>query len=444
MVLPVARQNIDRWFTVGLLGVWVLIAVIQQPGWPMRLSRPFYLIPLWLAYASYQAVRVETDLRLIGGYVLFLAAALIYDYYRKDHRALVILTLTGILSFLGGAVMSIRILLVNPMAARLISTNGVGIAEYRDLSHSGVGDYRFTYGVALLLPFLVAISARAGRSLRLRLASSVCACFFAYYLYLATFAMSIYIMIAGTIIVLFYHIKLRRAKLMASLVLIAAGMVFLSSLGADLMSLISRNIKSPVLSTKASAIASFISGEKDAVSLAPARATLDRTSFDTFLDHPIIGVGSYYNIPGDDIALEHGIGSHSELFDTLARYGLVGVIIYLFIFLPLTFRAASEWKGTAYANTALAMWILLLLMYSSNVVSGLSEIGVTVLLLWPALPNAFAARGPVRLRFRLFVVPSAYHRAARRTDRGFDTQIGTGHVYQGPSRTQGPEFTPGL
>ena len=91
----------------------------------MQLNRYFYLVPLWLAYACCEAVRVGMDLRFIGSYVLFLFPALIYDYYRKDHRALAILTTAGILSFITGTIMSIQVLSTGNLGTAGLATSGL-------------------------------------------------------------------------------------------------------------------------------------------------------------------------------------------------------------------------------------------------------------------------------------------------------------------------------
>jgi len=399
MVLPIARENLDVWFTVGVLGLWGYFAVIQRPEWIGEWPRTFYLIPIWLAYASFEAVRVGMDLRFIGGYLLFLAPALIYDYYCKDRKALMFLSLVGILGYVAGAVMSIRILWINPLAARLVSTNLTILTEYWRLGHSGVGDFRFTYGVALLLPLLVAIAAGSGRSRRLRVLSLACVCLFAYFLYLATFAMSIYMMIAGSLVAVFLHIKRLPQKFIASLLALVVSILFLI-FGADLMMFVAGNVRSDVLSMKARALASVLPGGPAGASIASDRSSLYRISINTFLENPIAGTGAYHAEKGFDIGLEHGIAGHSEIFDTLARYGLVGAGIFFSIMFPLAFRAASEWRGAAYGKSASFMGLMFLLMCFANPVSGQTEIGVTVFLLWPALPKAFAARGPAFLSAR--------------------------------------------
>ena len=408
MVVPIARQFLNVWLTLAVFAVWALLAVILWPGWPLQLRRCFYLVPVWLAYALCEALRVGLDDRFIGGFVLFLAPAFLYDYYRKDRGILAMLITVGISSFLAGSIMSIKVLWAHPLAARLMSTNWVMSADYSYLGHSGVGDIRFTYGVAMLTPLLVALAAGTGRAKWLRVLMLVCVCVFAYYLYLATFAMSIYILIAGTFIAVFHHIKRLPLKFAVSLLTVAAGLLFLV-LGADLMLFVARNVQSEVLSVKARTLASVLPGGQAGASIAPDRISLYGTSFETFLEHPIVGVGAYYSIAGVDVGLERGIGAHSDLLDNLARYGLIGAGLYLPILFLLAFRAASEWRGTAYGRTALAMWVLFFLMCCSNPVSGQTEVGVSVFLLWPALPKVFAARGtvpPPMIRNRLRSAPN--------------------------------------
>ncbi|MDR3753288.1 MAG: O-antigen ligase family protein [Terracidiphilus sp.] len=397
MVVPIARQFLSVWLTVTIFAVWAFFAMILRPGWPLQLTRCLYLVPLWLMYAFCEAMRVGMDDRFIGGSVLFLAPAFIYEYYGKDRGILTMLTTVGIISFMAGSIMSVKVLWVHPLAARLMSTNWVISAAYAYLGHSGVGDFRFTYGVAMLAPLMVAIAAGTDRAKWLRVSMVVCACVFVYYLYLAAFAMSIYIVIAGTFLAVFFHIKRLPLKFAASLLTVVAGLLFLV-FGADLMLYIARNVNSEVLAIKARAAASLLPGGQHTKEgqFASDRISLYGTSFKTLLEHPIAGVGAYYSVAGVDVGLEQGIGGHSDLLDNLARYGLVGAGLYLPILFPLAFRAVSEGKGTAYGKSALAMWVLFFLMCCSNPVSGQTEVGVSVFLLWPALPKVFAARGTIQ------------------------------------------------
>ena len=60
------------------------------------------------------------------------------------------------------------------------------------------------------------------------------------------------------------------------------------------------------------------------------RVLLAQTSFNSFLSSPIsvfIGIGDHTQSLGGDL-IKSGIGGHSEFIDVLARYGLVGAIVF--------------------------------------------------------------------------------------------------------------------
>lgn len=86
-----------------------------------------------------------------------------------------------------------------------------------------------------------------------------------------------------------------------------------------------------------------------------ARLLLARTSLNTFLANPInmlIGIGDQTISFGGDL-IKTGIGGHSEFIDVLARYGLVGAIIYWNIMsnlLKFYKRLTSERKIFKYVN----------------------------------------------------------------------------------------------
>ncbi len=58
--------------------------------------------------------------------------------------------------------------------------------------------------------------------------------------------------------------------------------------------------------------------------------TLER-SFETFVDSPLLGIGYKY---GNSFTLckQNGVGSHSELLDALAKYGIIGGVPLLLVF----------------------------------------------------------------------------------------------------------------
>lgn len=65
------------------------------------------------------------------------------------------------------------------------------------------------------------------------------------------------------------------------------------------------------------------------------RIDLAKLSLETFISSPIFGIGKHFanqQMYGLNAVYSVGIGSHSELIDHLAVYGIVGLVSYLFIF----------------------------------------------------------------------------------------------------------------
>jgi len=62
------------------------------------------------------------------------------------------------------------------------------------------------------------------------------------------------------------------------------------------------------------------------------RMELIGTSFNTFLNNPILGVGYKYGYIFERSS-EVGMGNHNEWVDALAKYGLMGGVFYILVFL---------------------------------------------------------------------------------------------------------------
>jgi len=82
----------------------------------------------------------------------------------------------------------------------------------------------------------------------------------------------------------------------------------------------------------------FETGRSDSAYL--ERFDLMALSIDTFLKNPILGVGGdYVDFKGNfDLVYNSGIGHHSEFFDFLARFGLVGLFFLVFAVLSVFWK----------------------------------------------------------------------------------------------------------
>jgi len=389
MVLPLAKSGyIDRAIKVYLLVIWLVLAVLQRPGWARRMNRWLYVVPIWGIYlAIYGTLGGSSELfSAIGSYSLFYSCAYIYDYYADDPRALSFLCITVLVSFLAGSIMSIGVLRANPMAARLVTTG-----EYSDLALTGVCEFRFAYGVAFILPCLLAAVISSRKSLLYRLLGGATLFCFLYLTYLASFGIAVGITIVGLAVALVLVIRSRDLRTVALMGVFVVVMLVLSGTASNLLFAASRSIPNETIARKLNEVAALtaqtVRSDMDILS----RQRLYQRSLETFLDEPVIGAGPYFD-PAQ--ARQLGISGHSEWLDLLARLGLVGASMIIISTLALARRSCKQWKGAYYGAVSNLAFALVLAYGLVNPFLGMTEIGVVIFLAWHALPYVFGVTRP--------------------------------------------------
>ncbi len=94
------------------------------------------------------------------------------------------------------------------------------------------------------------------------------------------------------------------------------------------------------------------------------RLLLAQTSLNTFLSNPInffIGIGDHTQSFGGDL-VKSGIGGHSEFIDVAARYGIIGIIVFLNIikeYFKLLKRLTFDRDIQKYVNIIFLIFILM-------------------------------------------------------------------------------------
>lgn len=382
MVLPLLKNDASlKWVKVGCLGVWLLVAVLQRPLWITKLDWRFWLLPCWLLLISLSGLFVDSVglWENIGSILLFFICAFMYDYYASDRGALTFLVITTLVTFVAGAVMSITVLLINPMAARLVTTGA-----YEDLATTGVGEFRFTYAIALLLPCLVMILASKQTPRWVRIAVLVISLCFLYYQYLASFAMAIIVCMIGIALSGIFLIRRRNIRNWVFTLAGVCVLLFLMGFTSEFFNTISERLDNETLARKAHEL-SMIGKDTsiDASMDLSKRWDQYAMSLNTFAEHPLIGVGPYMNY---EQARIFGISMHSEWLDMLARFGLCGALPFLYLFISLLRKANHPLRHTPYGKLITAQILILLALGLMNPILGISEIGVVIFLLWYSLP----------------------------------------------------------
>ncbi|MEK3901317.1 O-antigen ligase family protein [Paenibacillus sp. FSL R7-0179] len=110
------------------------------------------------------------------------------------------------------------------------------------------------------------------------------------------------------------------------------------------------------------------------------RIDLAKLSLETFISSPIFGIGKHFanqQMYGLNAVYSVGIGSHSELIDHLAVYGIVGLVSYLFIFKK--YFVTLLYKCTTTINRDLYKIIIAFVVFYS-ILNNSFSMGVGILL----------------------------------------------------------------
>lgn len=244
----------------------------------------------------------------------------------------------------------------NPGAIRELSYGGVDTIEDYSKVQRNVGTFSYVYGLAIIIPFLLHILIETKNKklfLLLTLVSIIT-------LIKASFTIAI---IITAISMLIYYLTSRKNithKIMVvaiSILIVVISFNFLPNLLINL----SNNIDNKYFKQRIIEIADFMGGNASGSGDLTSRLELYKKSFDTFLKHPIIGVGGYYYIEFNN----PGIGYHSQILDDMARYGIFSlffVIIFFYYYRKNLLKISTIETNKRIINTTIFGVLLLALI----------------------------------------------------------------------------------
>ena len=222
-------------------------------------------------------------------------------------------------------IISIRFYIVNPQAARTEASDGDAF------SGEVFGGYMLSYGSALLCNYLfMTLLYRKPGVIKGILTAAVCV-MLAVLVYMTQSMLTFVAMLAGLAATVFFDtnrsINHRYLKLLISAIVLAGGVLLMQH----------------VIQNNISAIMAWLDGHNEYLMLRRVKSLLQnyffnfqtrhfsertglvKASFELFTESPIFGHGyKYGNVFSAGKA--YGIGNHSELLDSLARYGLTGAL----------------------------------------------------------------------------------------------------------------------
>lgn len=280
------------------------------------------MLSCWIAEISLFSTHAFNAYIMI---ILFFLYMYIKRLPRESQKRYFVLVLLG---FTFTFIYSIIKLVENPMLSRMAAT-GRDYVETED-TLSAVGGFDTVYGSLLIFIVLVYIwqfvNGKKGKML-LSLAIASCVIF----IIMATYAIAMVLLVITLAIILFH-----RSKWGAILVIIALllTVIFHESIGDYIMQLSQTIDYSSIFKEKMHQIGHILRYGELVGTLSGDKGRLASMSwsFEAFAKYPVFGAFSYRSIR---------IGSHSEIIDTLGRFGITG-FLSLGMFFILLFRDISS------------------------------------------------------------------------------------------------------
>ena len=187
------------------------------------------------------------------------------------------------------------------------------------------------YSFAILVPFIVyciSHNRKHGRrniSLTVAIVGYAICLVLAYLVINAQFMTAIILMIAGALFAFFYD--RRGARIVVPLVAVLAIFLF-TKFSNELIAVADRN-DAVAVSMRLEELQNILSNNAEDAEDYSSRQNRSQSSIETFLENPLIGV--FYKYEDINEAKLQGIGNHAEWLDTMARYGLFGLLLIVFI-----------------------------------------------------------------------------------------------------------------
>ena len=205
--------------------------------------------------------------------------------------------------------------IIFPGASRISATGWAQSSDLRLFSRYNIGGFDFTYTLVLLMPFVIYAFRTKIFNRMLTLSFIILSVMTVLKTEYTTALLFIFASFG-----LFLIPPKANPKTMFFICMLLCGAIFISSFAvADILHSLSSNIESSAVSTRLNDIAAVMSGQETSVdSDLDGRVSLWTKSWRIFLNHPFTGSWSMTD------------GHHSYIIDTLARYGLIGMVALIY------------------------------------------------------------------------------------------------------------------
>jgi|SRR5690625_1988245 len=372
---------------IGLIGVWLLTAILLNPKWIFQWNLHLIIVTIQIIGFIIMAL-----LGIGGGALAYMKIGVsfwftlyVYHFYaslgwrmvigRIGTLVLISLFITGITTLIG--------LISIPSAARMLTSSSTLVEDNFMLNSKNIGGFDFVYGLIIFIPTLISfmIFRRTRGKINLLKLSFLLLIILIFYITLkSSFTIALISLILGIVLGLISKMKPRSIILVIILSCVVYQLLPNETLGGYLNK-VAYNLENPYVSERLHDIGNNLKGVQSTSSHLSNRTILYDMSFNTFIDHPITGVGPYYYVSGV------GVGYHSQILDDLARYGVFGLSFYLLFFYTFYKYINKQWKKLDFNGNLFVSLLIFLFVSFLNPTFSSQTISIIVFFLLPALPD---------------------------------------------------------
>lgn len=255
----------------------------------------------------------------IFNYIRIAFSILLINYYieLKNYSTLNRLAIISIFIICFVCITTIKALLIDKNAARLLST---GVESLTENIQGIVGSFGFIYGLVFICITIIGCFAE-NIIIKHKAIWIIILVLMLFTIYEASFMIALIVLFVISLLIVLKINKLRDFLILCLAVLLI--LLVCSPIISNILLFLSRNVKGFELSMRVYELSQFItSGNTENAVDMGKRLSLYSISVKSFLSNPLLGVGGFY---GYDSAY-FGIGGHSGLLDELARYGILGTL----------------------------------------------------------------------------------------------------------------------
>ena len=304
---------------LGAMGLWILTGLMQMSIKSrrkcLRLIIPYMLLMYLYVFIGYGDLSIPTsfDYALLFGFVV----NGIYYIEQPDLKFNKWCVRFSLLLLIVTAITTLAVLMVDGTAARSLTSSSSDDSVVMMYKSMNVGSFGFIYGLVVIIPMVFSYSL-AQKNFFLKLVIWAITILFVVVVLMSNFTTALILLFIDFVLIIIAGSKLKSISSFWGILIVLA--IIVPFLLTSFLSFMIQMSDSIYAQGKLEGILDVIhnQGSYDDTT---SRGRLFLTSFHSFLESPIWGVGAWYSQADSRI-----VGQHAQFIDDLARYGLLGFI----------------------------------------------------------------------------------------------------------------------